>query len=146
MWWFIHAIMNMSLNMCTIVPAVQIWVYTWALYFSMPAWISNYIHYKVWDEITFPFPNLLKFGNGWVISSHTLFGMWLLIHAVMYMSLHVCTIVPAVQTWVYPCCATSYSPLNLLWPFQTYFTVSAFGFNLGQIPVLCLSFFSSMYI
>ena len=23
----------------------------------IPAWISNYIHYKVWDEITYPFPN-----------------------------------------------------------------------------------------
>ena len=23
----------------------------------LPAWISNYIHYKVWDEITYPFPN-----------------------------------------------------------------------------------------
>ena len=23
----------------------------------VPAWISNYIHYKVWDEITYPFPN-----------------------------------------------------------------------------------------
>ena len=23
----------------------------------IPAWISNYIHYNVWDEITFPFPN-----------------------------------------------------------------------------------------
>ena len=23
----------------------------------MPAWISNYIHYKVWNEITYPFPN-----------------------------------------------------------------------------------------
>ena len=22
------------------------------------AWISNYSHYKVWDEITYPFPNL----------------------------------------------------------------------------------------
>ena len=22
-----------------------------------PAWISNYIHYTVWDEITYPFPN-----------------------------------------------------------------------------------------
>ena len=22
-----------------------------------PAWISNYIHYKVWDEISCPFPN-----------------------------------------------------------------------------------------
>ena len=23
----------------------------------IPAWISNYINYKVWDEITYPFPN-----------------------------------------------------------------------------------------
>ena len=23
----------------------------------IPAWISNYIHCKVWDEITYPFPN-----------------------------------------------------------------------------------------
>ena len=23
----------------------------------VPAWISNYIHYKVWDEITYPFLN-----------------------------------------------------------------------------------------
>ena len=23
----------------------------------IPAWISDYIHYKVWDEITYPFPN-----------------------------------------------------------------------------------------
>ena len=24
---------------------------------EIPAWISNYIHYKVWDEITYPFLN-----------------------------------------------------------------------------------------
>ena len=24
---------------------------------SIPEWISNYIHYKVWDEITYTFPN-----------------------------------------------------------------------------------------
>ena len=24
----------------------------------IPAWISNYIHYKVWDEITDPFLNI----------------------------------------------------------------------------------------
>ena len=24
----------------------------------IPAWISNYIHYKVWDEITYPFTNI----------------------------------------------------------------------------------------
>ena len=23
----------------------------------IPSWISNYIHHKVWDEITYPFPN-----------------------------------------------------------------------------------------
>ena len=23
----------------------------------IPAWISNYIHYKVWDEIIYPFLN-----------------------------------------------------------------------------------------
>ena len=23
----------------------------------IPAWISNYIHYKVWDEISYPFLN-----------------------------------------------------------------------------------------
>ena len=48
----------------------------------IPACICNHIHYKVWDEITYPFPvQPLKFRNGWVISSHTLHGMWLLIHA-----------------------------------------------------------------
>ena len=42
-------------------------------------WISNYIHYNVWYEITYPFSNFnggtLKFGNGEVISSHFLPGM-----------------------------------------------------------------------
>ena len=35
------------------------------------AWVNNYIHYQVWDEITYPIPKLdgcttvpLKFGNG----------------------------------------------------------------------------------
>ena len=23
----------------------------------IPAWISKYVHYNVWDEITYPFPN-----------------------------------------------------------------------------------------
>ena len=48
------------------------------------AWISNYFHYNVWDEITYLFPNF----NGctvevweWINNSiHTLPGMWLLIH------------------------------------------------------------------
>ena len=25
--------------------------------FIIPAWISNYTHYNVWDEITYPFLN-----------------------------------------------------------------------------------------
>ena len=39
----------------------------------IPAWISNYNHYRMWDETALP----LKFGN--VFSSHTLQGMSLLI-------------------------------------------------------------------
>ena len=47
--------------------------------------ISNYIHYEIWDEITYPFLN----ANGatidvreWISDlSHTLLGMWVLIHA-----------------------------------------------------------------
>ena len=35
------------------------------------------MHYEMWDKITYPFPNF----NGAVISSHTLLGIWLLIHA-----------------------------------------------------------------
>ena len=35
---------------------------------EIPAWINNYIHYKVWDEITYPFPNFnsiaVEVGNG----------------------------------------------------------------------------------
>ena len=37
------------------------------------------MHYNVWDEITYPFPTSMvqpiKFGNRWVISSHTLLGI-----------------------------------------------------------------------
>ena len=36
----------------------------------IPIWISNYIQYKVWDEITYPFPNF----NGANI------GIWEWIH------------------------------------------------------------------
>ena len=49
-----------------------------------PAWINDYIHYKVWDGITYPFPNI----NGstvevWEWNSNFtphFIGMWLLIH------------------------------------------------------------------
>ena len=33
-----------------------------------------------WNEITYP-GTLMKFGNGYVISSYTLLGMWILIPA-----------------------------------------------------------------
>ena len=38
------------------------------------AWISNYIHYKVWAQITDPYPNFNS-------ATHTLLGMWVFIHA-----------------------------------------------------------------
>ena len=34
----------------------------------------------MWDEIIYPFPMLLEFGNGYVNSYQTLLGVWLLIH------------------------------------------------------------------
>ena len=51
----------------------------------IPALISNYVHYNMWGEITYPFPNF----NGYTVEvwewisnlSHVLLGMWLLIHA-----------------------------------------------------------------
>ena len=35
-------------------PSCQFYLHGLSL---IPAWISNYIHYKVWDEITYPFLN-----------------------------------------------------------------------------------------
>ena len=52
--------------------------YGWTL---IQTWLSNYIRYKMWDGITYPFPN---FNGGLGIdklsSSHTSLGMQLLIH------------------------------------------------------------------
>ena len=45
------------------------------------AWISNYIHNKVWGEIIYPFPNLLDFWERMSNSPPTLVDMRLLIHA-----------------------------------------------------------------
>ena len=49
------------------------------------AGISNYIHWKVWCEITYPFPNFTGCSFevwDWISnSSHMLLGMWLLINA-----------------------------------------------------------------
>ena len=56
----------------------------------IPAWISNYNHYKVWDGITYIFLTAtfasFKFGNG--ISLHTLLGMYLLIHGGIKVNTH----------------------------------------------------------
>ena len=52
---------------------------------SIPAWISNCIHYKVWDKNIYPCTNFtvqpLKFGNRLVIPYHTFPCLWLFIHA-----------------------------------------------------------------
>ena len=59
----------------------------------IPARISNYMHYKVWDQITYHFPNYsavqpYKFWNGWgVMLLNILLGMWLLIHAEIQVNL-----------------------------------------------------------
>ena len=56
--------------------------------FKMPCKIMIPI-VKLWDASTYQFPNVedytVNFGNGWIITSHTLLGMWLLIkHMVMW--------------------------------------------------------------
>ena len=56
---------------------------TW---FNFNPSMNKWLHlYKVQAEITYPFSNFncatVEFGNGYVISSHDLHGMWLLIHA-----------------------------------------------------------------
>ena len=40
--------------------------------------MRNYIRYKLWDLISYPFPNIK--GAAIEVSSHILLGMWLLIH------------------------------------------------------------------
>ena len=48
-------------------------------------YMSNRIHYKVWDEITYPLPNLkcttVNVWEWWSDSSHTLWGVWLILNA-----------------------------------------------------------------
>ena len=51
----------------------------------IPAWICNHIHYKLWDEIAYPFLNFygstVKIKKWMSNFTHTLLGMWLIIHA-----------------------------------------------------------------
>ena len=46
---------------------------------EIPVWISIRMSNKLWNEITYPFPNFngaaVKFGNGYMISAHTLLWM-----------------------------------------------------------------------
>ena len=64
---------NINLSLCF---SVFVWVCNKRIYNScssclfyehgltlVPAWTSNYTHYKMWDEITYPFPNF----NGWTV-------------------------------------------------------------------------------
>ena len=51
---------------------------------NLSVWMNNYIHHKVWDAISYPFPNFngadMKFGNTYVNSSQTLQSISLLSH------------------------------------------------------------------
>ena len=56
----------------------------------IPAWIGNYIHFNMWVENTYPFQTStlqpLSFGNGWVISSHTILDVWSVIHSGIWLN------------------------------------------------------------
>ena len=57
----LHAICQIDIDILTLkcTPSIQhIWgpLYLYGLTF-IPVWISNYIHYKVFDEIAYPFLN-----------------------------------------------------------------------------------------
>ena len=55
------------------------------IYIYTSPWISNYIHYKVWDEITYPIPEIQQLHHwisGWIINFiYILLGVRLLIQA-----------------------------------------------------------------
>ena len=56
---------SMTYFLVTIVGTTTSWgPFYWHGLTLIPAWISNYIHYKVWDEIIYPFLNFPKFRNG----------------------------------------------------------------------------------
>ena len=59
--------------------------------------ISTYMHYRVWNEIT-SMVQPLKLGNEQVISSHTLLGIWLLIHAGIYAPM---PSIPQQHIWIF---------------------------------------------
>ena len=50
-----NTIKNISWQFCNILePLLLTWIY---YNLNMDKWFSNYIHYKVWDEIRYPFLN-----------------------------------------------------------------------------------------
>ena len=62
--------------------------------------VNNYIYHKVWDVITHSFPNFkATVGNGWVLSSHTLLGMLLLIHAGVKVNIVMTSLIGRAHTW-----------------------------------------------
>ena len=50
LWWWVNDLLILSMNQ-ELVPLC------WHGLDLIPAWISNYINYKVWTEIAYPFPN-----------------------------------------------------------------------------------------
>ena len=66
-----------------VTPGMVTWgPFYWHKLAIVITWISNFVHCKVWEEITYPFHTStvqpLKFGNGQVISSNTL--QWIITH------------------------------------------------------------------
>ena len=52
------AVLNIWLGPCLTAVETDFWAPFYLHGLTLiPAWISNYIHYKVWDAITYPFLN-----------------------------------------------------------------------------------------
>ena len=79
-----------------------------SLNIGIRTWIDNYINIKSWDMIIDPCPNFnggfaklpLKFSDGWVITFHRKQWMWLLIHALVSVSLKSLRSVSRSAIWV----------------------------------------------
>ena len=69
----------MTFFVWAVAPVTPCSPFCWHKLTFIPAWISIYIYYVVWDETTYPFLNFnvapLKFRNGYIISPHTLLGL-----------------------------------------------------------------------
>ena len=47
-------------------PFANMVLLTWFNFFLIPVWISNHMPSKMWDEITYPFPNI----NNWNVEEN----------------------------------------------------------------------------